>query len=49
MSAETPRGRFQLVKDDNNKLLNNDLENLKSGTRRMLTQSSTFIKDWEVI
>jgi hypothetical protein len=48
MSAETPRGRFHLIKDDYNKIMNNDLENLKSGTRRLLTQRRTFIKDWEV-
>ena len=57
MSNETSRTGFQLVKDDNKTNTNktkglsgdDDIENLMSNAKCILTQKEAFVKDWEVI
>ena len=45
MSNEASRGRFQLVKDD----VQNKISNNNGAVKCILTQSDSFVKDWEVI
>ncbi len=53
LSPETPRGRFQLVKEDSKipqsnrtKNINNDI--LMTSSAKLISKQDSFVKDWEV-